>query len=233
VLQCVAVCCSYVSCQYVKSSDHRPGMALFEAPSLLVWCVAVCSLQCVVAMCRFKMWKALTTALSQPSLRRPRSWFSALLCVGLCVMCCVAVCRSVLQCCSMCQVKMSKVVSTTLSRSSLKVPRSLFNLLCCAVLSTKFKRDNFSLMVCNIFFLVTSPFWEGSLGNYGCTLRTPEERLPSGAPKEEFGRMILQKKSSLRDRTNVPRQLLVVLRRGTGTCDAPCILDHHCSSDSL
>jgi hypothetical protein len=32
-------------------------------------------------------------------------------------------------------------------------------------------------------------------------LRTPVERLPSGAPKEEFGRMIFQKKSSLGDRT--------------------------------
>jgi len=64
-------------------------------------------------------------------------------------------------------------------------------------------------------------------------LRTPEESLPSGAPKEEFGRMIFQKKSSLGDRTKVPRQLLMEVRRGTGTCDAPCILDQHCSSASL
>ena len=35
-------------------------------------------------------------------------------------------------------------------------------------------------------------------------LRTPEERLPSGAPKEEFDRMIFPKKSSLGDRTKVP-----------------------------
>ena len=34
-------------------------------------------------------------------------------------------------------------------------------------------------------------------------LRTPEERLHSGAPKKEFGRMIFQKKSSLGDRTKV------------------------------
>jgi len=26
-----------------------------------------------------------------------------------------------------------------------------------------------------------------------CALRTPQERLPSGGPKEEFGRMIFQK----------------------------------------
>jgi len=26
-----------------------------------------------------------------------------------------------------------------------------------------------------------------------CALRTPEERLPSGAPKEEFGKMIFEK----------------------------------------
>jgi len=32
-------------------------------------------------------------------------------------------------------------------------------------------------------------------------LRTPEERLPSGAPKEEFGRMIFEKESSLGDST--------------------------------
>ena len=32
-------------------------------------------------------------------------------------------------------------------------------------------------------------------------LRTPQERLPLGAPKKEFGRMIFEKKSSLRDRT--------------------------------
>jgi len=43
-------------------------------------------------------------------------------------------------------------------------------------------------------------------------LQTPEERLPAGAPKEEFGWMIFQKKSSLGDRTEVPRQLLVEVR---------------------
>ena len=64
-------------------------------------------------------------------------------------------------------------------------------------------------------------------------LRTPDQRLPSGALKEEFGRMIFQKKSSLGHRTKVPRQLLVEVRRGIGTCDAPCTLDHHCSSASL
>jgi len=32
-------------------------------------------------------------------------------------------------------------------------------------------------------------------------LRTLEERLPPEAPKEEFGRMIFEKKSSLGDRT--------------------------------
>jgi len=40
----------------------------------------------------------------------------------------------------------------------------------------------------------------------------PEERLPSGAPKEEFGQMIFQKKSSLGNRTKVPRKLLVEVR---------------------
>jgi len=36
-----------------------------------------------------------------------------------------------------------------------------------------------------------------------CALRTPEEKLPSESQKEEFGRMILGKKSSLEDCTNV------------------------------
>jgi len=35
----------------------------------------------------------------------------------------------------------------------------------------------------------------GKFGTLGGALRTPEERLPSGAPKEEFGRMTFQKKS--------------------------------------
>jgi len=34
-------------------------------------------------------------------------------------------------------------------------------------------------------------------------LRTLEERLPSGAPKKEFDRMIFEKKSSLGGRTKV------------------------------
>jgi len=29
------------------------------------------------------------------------------------------------------------------------------------------------------------------------------------------------------------RQVLVEVRRGSGTCEAPCILDHHCSSATL
>jgi len=40
----------------------------------------------------------------------------------------------------------------------------------------------------------------------------PEERLPSGAPKEKFGRIIFQKKTSMGDRTKVPRQVLVEVR---------------------
>ena len=43
-------------------------------------------------------------------------------------------------------------------------------------------------------------------------LRTPEKRLPSGAPKEEFGQMTFQKKSFLGDRIKVLRQLLVEVR---------------------
>jgi len=55
---------------------------------------------------------------------------------------------------------------------------------------------------------------------------TPEERFPSGAPKEEFGWMIFEKKSSLGNVLNLshrPRQLLVEVRRGAGTCDVPHI----------
>ena len=60
----------------------------------------------------------------------------------------------------------------------------------------------------------------------GCALRTPEERLPSGAPKEEFGRMIFQKQSesSLGDRIKVPSATSAGARGGARTCDAPCIL---------
>jgi len=73
--------------------------------------------------------------------------------------------------------------------------------------------------------------------------RTPFDWLPTGAPKEEFGRMIFQKKYSLGDRilkllmncTEFRRSfnLLVEVRRGAGTCDAPCILDPHCGSASF
>jgi len=41
-----------------------------------------------------------------------------------------------------------------------------------------------------------------SLGTQ-CALRTPEERLPSGVPKEEFGRMIFENKSSMEHHTKV------------------------------
>jgi len=57
-----------------------------------------------------------------------------------------------------------------------------------------------------------------------CALRTPEERLPSGAPKEKFGRMIFQKQSSLGDRTKFLPSTSAGARGGAGTCDAPCIL---------
>jgi len=72
----------------------------------------------------------------------------------------------------------------------------------------------------------------------GCyyALRTPEESLPSGAPKEEFGWMIFETKSSLGTVLKFSqhcRQLLVEVRRGAGTCEAPCILEYYCSSASL
>jgi len=63
-------------------------------------------------------------------------------------------------------------------------------------------------------------------------LRTPEERLPSGDPKEEFGQMVFQKKFSLGDHTKVPWQLLVEVRRGTRTRESR-IYYHHCISVSL
>jgi len=66
-------------------------------------------------------------------------------------------------------------------------------------------------------------------------MRTPEEKLLSGGPKEEFGRMIFSKKNF---KKNLPRgtvlkfshrrrQLLVEVRRGARTCDARCMLDYH------
>ena len=56
-------------------------------------------------------------------------------------------------------------------------------------------------------------------------LRTPEERLPSVAPKEEFGRMIFQKKSSLGDRTKV--QVNNVGRCGLYICVCECLLQNN------
>jgi len=51
----------------------------------------------------------------------------------------------------------------------------------------------FPIFVSFIFFdqLFFFVFW------YVIVLRTPQERLASGGPKKEFGRMIFQKKSSL------------------------------------
>jgi len=45
-------------------------------------------------------------------------------------------------------------------------------------------------------------------------LRAPEERHPSGAPKEEFGRMIFKNKSSLGDRTKVQSTPWAAVRGG-------------------
>jgi hypothetical protein len=63
-------------------------------------------------------------------------------------------------------------------------------------------------------------------------LRTPEERLDSGAPKEEFGRMIFENKSSLGDLTKFQSTTSACARGGAGTCDAPCrlgrVLDSAC-----
>ena len=64
-----------------------------------------------------------------------------------------------------------------------------------------------------------------------------EERLTSVAPKEEFGRMIKKNLpwGTVLKLSNRRRQLLVYseVRRGAGTCEAPCILNYHCSSASL
>ena len=57
-----------------------------------------------------------------------------------------------------------------------------------------------------------------------CALHTPGEMLPSGAPEEEFGRMVFQKKSSLGDRTKFRSTTSAGAHGGAGTCDAPCIL---------
>jgi len=62
-----------------------------------------------------------------------------------------------------------------------------------------------------------------------------EMRLPSGAPKEEFGRMIFEKNlpwGTVLKFSHSRRQVLVEVRRGAATCDAPCIFDYHCSSAS-
>jgi len=51
--------------------------------------------------------------------------------------------------------------------------------------------------------------------------------LPSGAPKEEFGRMIFEKIlpwGAVLKISQQRQQVLVGVRRGAGTCEAPCIL---------
>jgi len=67
-------------------------------------------------------------------------------------------------------------------------------------------------------------FWRENTNIYSRALRTPEERLPTGGPKEEFGRMVFQKKSSLGDRAKFLSTTSAGTHGGTGTCDAPCIL---------
>jgi len=51
-------------------------------------------------------------------------------------------------------------------------------------------------------------------GSLSSVLRTPEAGFPSGAPKEEFGWMVFEKKSSLWDRTKVQSTPLVAARGG-------------------
>jgi len=68
------------------------------------------------------------------------------------------------------------------------------------------------------------------------TLRTTHEILSPGAPEEDFGRTIFKKNlpwGTVLKFSQRRRQLLVEVRRGAGTCAAPCILDYHCSSASL
>jgi len=45
-------------------------------------------------------------------------------------------------------------------------------------------------------------------------MHTPEERLPSGGPKEEFGLMIVEKQSFLGDRTKVQSTTSAAARGG-------------------
>jgi len=58
----------------------------------------------------------------------------------------------------------------------------------------------------NTHIVPLCPFWVALyiyIYSTACALRTPEERLLSGAPKEEFGRIIFETKSSLGDCTKV------------------------------
>jgi len=54
----------------------------------------------------------------------------------------------------------------------------------------------------------------------------PEQRLPSGGPKEECSRMILEKNLPWGTTLKFSRQLLQEVRRGAGMCDDSCILDY-------
>ena len=59
-----------------------------------------------------------------------------------------------------------------------------------------------------------NPTFKISLLQSFCDQRTPEERLPPGGPKDEFGRMIFEKKSSLEDRTKVQSRTSAGARGG-------------------
>jgi len=58
-------------------------------------------------------------------------------------------------------------------------------------------------------------------------LRTPNKRVFSGVPTEEFSGMIFEKNrpwGSVLKFCQCPRQLLLEVRCGAGMCDDPCIL---------
>jgi len=77
---------------------------------------------------------------------------------------------------------------------------------------------------CVTYLTLYSYMWHVPLSIRICALCTPEERLPSGAPKEEFGRMIFEKKSSPGDRTKFQSTTSAGGRGCAGTCEAPCRL---------
>jgi len=108
--------------------------------------------------------------------------------------CCCAVSSSFFYCC--CHTASAPITAGTHTGGGTVIQKRLAH---------RYSRNSCHMFVCIVVCASSRHFLP--MKKRVCALRTPEERLPPGATKEdsEFGRMIFDKKSSLGDRT-VARQ---------------------------